>query len=580
MPGKHRAPLSGSDPDLAARRVLSHGSICAVSSPTPTEQAYIDALDIPIFDEIPYNDVEATATYIPNPMNLETELVSLPGYGIDEGLGMTAGLLGCISEADCTSVLDQRACVDFGASPLSMETPSIPTILTDPSSSLVEYYFKEVAGVFSCFDSQMNPFRSTVASIWTTSPLMYRTLQSMAAACLLQERPAFRQLGKKLRAEAISLAGAVSERDPNCLLALLMIGQTSSWFEPNDLGIQFFKQIQSQLKATSRHWTGLLGACSADKFFRLALTYWQMLLSFVTSELDQDEEHLGEIAGVDLCRIPHPWTGICDETQALLRKVGHLVRTQRARFRGIKFLTQKHLRQSAEAIEQAKILETRLIAAKRWSSIEIVSSGDAETPTWHLQLMAEVYCCVGLLNLYRVFPDLLHRRYCYEAVSGRASVATSDSARANDYLEWLQSTEDFSLCNTQAHDAQLWLTTYALETLRLLESVPTTSRTRCLQPLLLVSCASELRVPPTEMSESSMSSGQLDPPMSSSALQTLQGRRFVRGRLRYLLSALPPLPTQMCLDLVEHVWSQHDAGIQDVYWIDVMLDQGLQTTMG
>lgn len=33
-----------------------------------------------------------------------------------------------------------------------------------------------------------------------------------------------------------------------------------------------------------------------------------------------------------------------------------------------------------------------------------------DTPVWHLLTMAEVYRCTGLMQLYRVFPDLLHNR--------------------------------------------------------------------------------------------------------------------------------------------------------------------------
>ena len=59
---------------------------------------------------------------------------------------------------------------------------SISRPLNNPSWTLIEYYFKEVAALFSSYDSQMNPFRTTVSRLWGSSLAMCRTMQSMAAA--------------------------------------------------------------------------------------------------------------------------------------------------------------------------------------------------------------------------------------------------------------------------------------------------------------------------------------------------------------------------------------------------------------
>jgi len=68
--------------------------------------------------------------------------------------------------------------------------------------------------------------------------------------------------------------------------------------------------------------------------------------------------------------------------------------------------------------------------------------------------------------------------------------------------------------------------------------------------------------------------------MSSFALKVFQARKFVRGRLNLFANVLPPLPIRTCVDLVEAIWTKLDSGDDNSYWIDVMMDRGLHTTMG
>jgi hypothetical protein len=75
------------------------------------------------------------------------------------------------------------------ASGHNMGTVSPARSLNDPASILVEFYFKETAQLFSCYDSSMNPFRTTVSRQWNSSPLLYKTLSFMAAASLVNDFP-------------------------------------------------------------------------------------------------------------------------------------------------------------------------------------------------------------------------------------------------------------------------------------------------------------------------------------------------------------------------------------------------------
>ena len=64
------------------------------------------------------------------------------------------------------------------------------------------------------------------------------------------------------------------------------------------------------------------------------------------------------------------------------------------------------------------------------------------------------------------------------------------------------------------------------------------------------------------------------------AVEVLRTRKFVLGRLTSYLHVLPPKPIHVCLQLVREVWRRMDAGEKDVYWMDVMIEKGWETTMG
>jgi hypothetical protein len=240
--------------------------------------------------------------------------------------------------------------------------------------------------------------------------------------------------------------------------------------------------------------------------------------------------------------------------------------------------------------------------------------------------MAEVYRCTGLMQLYRVFPDLLRNRLPHPE-TGEYPGSTSSTARdpffpidldsmnmfpgfaetssnpgssnttnqpntqytpssppQNTYPSSHSqsnptSTEDF---NPDLHDK--WLTEFAVTTLSRLKTIPIESRTRCLQPFLLVASCSELRLP--KSTSETLPAGDADgpgsetPSISMEAIEVSRTRRFILGRLTSFLHVLPPKPINVCVRLVKEVWRRMDAGQADTYWIDVMIEKGWETTMG
>ncbi|RLM01000.1 hypothetical protein CFD26_108001 [Aspergillus turcosus] len=480
---------------------------------------------------------------------------------------------------------------------------SIPRTLNNPSWTLIEYYFKEVAALFSSYDSQMNPFRSTVSRLWGSSLAMCKTIQSMAAATLANDFPEFGPLGQRMRNEAVEIISKENTMDDKSLLALLMLGLTASWHDSKDLGVSFFNILRKHLDVnaaeTSSHNRG-----NNYQFFEEALVYWEMLLSFVAddSAVLSGNPATGIGESVVLQRVPHPWTGIARDTQFTVQEVGRLIRAERKRVRARNFTSQADIDQAQMAITRARELEERLLGLAHPTEGEIVSPGDDETPVWHLLTMAEVYRCTGLLQLYRVFPDLLRRRLpSNQTASSETDQQPSATAPRDPFfyldpdlnLESMAWFSDSSFAppesnvpceptapSTTHSDSYYssWLTEFALTTLSRLKAVPLESRTRCLQPFLLVASSSELRLPRVTPSE--IPPDVDGPHLSSHAIEVSRTRRFVLGRLTSFMHVLPPKPISVCIQLVQEVWRRMDAGDNNVYWMDVMIEKGWETTMG
>jgi hypothetical protein len=263
--------------------------------------------------------------------------------------------------------------------------------------------------------------------------------------------------------------------------------------------------------------------------------------------------------------------------------------------------------------------------------------------------MAEVYRCTGLMQLYRVFPDLLRNRLPNPDAAQYPSTGSSardpffpidldsmnifpgfgesnSTPTANNttnpsttqYTPSSASQDTFSSSHSRSHSHSQshhptsqeyssqdlydqWLTEFAVTTLSRLKTIPFESRTRCLQPFLLVASCSELRLPQPSSDFLSTNNAQQQqrqhgtdenadaeadgastetPSISMEAIEVSRTRRFILGRLTSFLHVLPPKPINVCVRLVKEVWRRMDAGQADTYWIDVMIEKGWETTMG
>lgn len=482
---------------------------------------------------------------------------------------------------------------------LRLPAPTKP--LNDPASILVEFYFKETAQFFSCYDSSMNPFRTTVSRLWNSSPLLYRTLQSMAAASLVEDFPQLAIVGRQLRNEAIEILDKNGGTTSDTLLAMLMLGGSASWHDSRDLGLTFFNRIRRKLISLGSGKMGESATMDIDyQFFHQSMTYWEMLLSYVAENDELDcldkaspsvGEHMQDYMSLDF--VPHPWTGFARDAQNAVQKVGRLLRRQRKLAFSRRFTSLAHIKQLEKDMATASELEEFLSNMCHPLEATVLDPEDKNTPVWQLLTLAEAYRSVGLIQIYHIFPDILDRRLAREGIFN-PKACHNDNNNSHD--------DDGAPKNGRTPEKQQrndWLTAYAVQVLNLMKSIPLESGTRDFQPFILVSLSSELRLAPhpppqTDASETGLANHMAG--INSQTIEISRMRHFIKSRLNSFLHILPPKPIRVCLDIVSTTWEQMDQRAtaaakaeqsrggsceeaEDVYWMDVMIENGWETTM-
>ncbi|KAF7195725.1 Beauvericin cluster-specific repressor BEA4 [Pseudocercospora fuligena] len=437
--------------------------------------------------------------------------------------------------------------------------------LTHESTELMSYYFKEVTRMYAMYDDHRNPFRSVVSSVYSHSLVINLAAQSMAAACLAEVHPRFSAIGRRLRNQAMEIVSSEAVLDHRALLALMMFGPTGNWHDTTDLGLGFYNLMRDRIDSMALSGELALHEKSINSFnfFREAMIHWEMLLVFAvdSDSMRPCKSPIGPV--IELSpnkRIAHPWTGVGRDIIQVCADIGRLVRSHRVRHQTQQFVTQAYIANMRDDLESARTLESRLLACKTPDASTILEPDDPGTPVWHLTTLAEVYRYAGLSQLYRVFPDVLLERL-------RGETPDSLTISSDEHRE-----TDRERCNR-------WLTAFSLEALRLLQTVPLESGTRDFQPFLLVALSSELVC---DRSQSPHAPGFDDmggESIDTEFVEVSMIRKFVLDRLAHCLRLLPPKPIRVAMDIVKETWRRIDSGLQDVYWLDVMMQNCWETIL-
>ncbi|KAJ4286040.1 hypothetical protein N0V90_013387 [Kalmusia sp. IMI 367209] len=485
-------------------------------------------------------------------------------FGPMEGFDVDPGPVDCInfdteefpqppdevaSTAQSSPRLSRSLLLDFYRLP--SPSPSA-TSVDDVESVLIQHYFKDVCALFSTFDSALNPFRTTILRIYQDTPSIYYAIQSMSAAHLANTFPNMAQVGVDMQGRARNALRTE--------LSLVQSGQLARW--------QCAWREEFLATARSLILPRLLSNTDGEQkqretqFFEESLIYWEMLMGFVTPDAmtfaPSGLRARGTPKKVSSARkpdgkiVPHPWTGIAPTIQILFAEVGRLVRRERMR----EVTSNIDIRRQQENISNAATLEEDLLAAEYPLADEIADLGDEMTSKQDFVVIAEAYRCAGLLELYRVFPSILRRRL------------------GTKKFEWADNV-DFKFPTPRYEtpyedtDTKLWLNSLSMHILDMIDSIPSSSGTICIQPILLVAAASELRF---------VSSVDFFDVYANDA-KVRRFREFVVKRLQEYAMRLPAKPLRKMIDLIKEVWCRQDNG-DNVFWLDVMDEKGYQTVIG
>jgi hypothetical protein len=484
---------------------------------------------------------------------------------------------------------------------------TVPEFLLHLPTMLVEYYFNYVCQIFSSFDGTLNPFRSTVGKLWEGSAPIYYAIQSMAAAYLANHFPRMSPVGVQMQRETyhslyqVQQGGRdMSENLDKALLTVLLVGQTTAWHNPRDLGLVHLKTAKSLNRRRLLQQIGDIGSreLRQNEFFEQCILYWDMLAGFVEDDVDEFSFDSFEISqsqiatpGSNSCAssdnekvFPHPWTGVAPKVQRLFAQVGRVVRRYRKitaqEVASLDFLSldlgfESEFSQDCvatiEILSKAQSLEEELLSFKPPSISSLVDAGDENTPVQQYLYLAEAYRYAALLEIYRIFPSILFTRVPHTE-DGFASSSSSLNSNLNvfSFLPALAS---------QAPDD--FLISLALHIISLLEKLPPTSGTRCLQPIVVIAAASELRFSPASTSDPFMpaAASSIFNSLTNREVDIASARRFVVTRLQEFQLSLPAKPIVKALQVIQETWARADLG-QEVFWMDVMQEMGLESIFG
>jgi hypothetical protein len=471
------------------------------------------------------------------------------------------------SSREASPRLSRSLLLDFYRLPSPSPSPSSPD---DVESLLIQHYFKDVCAVFSSFDSILNPFRTTIGRIYQDCPSINYAIQSMAAAHLANTFPNMATVGVDLQRKAfdalqaeLPLVQSGQASATKTFLSIMLLGLTTSWHDSSALGLEYLSTARSLILPK------LLSRSEEDEvqreaqFFEESLIHWEMLMGFVT----EDAMSFSSPSGLRPRRVskqngpaarrsdgkivPHPWTGIAPTGQFLLAEVGRLVRRERSLDKD----SAVDIRRRQENALNAASLEEDLLALEHPSVDELADTGDERTPKQDFIVIAEAYRCAGLLELYRVFPSILRKRL------------GNDKTSAGDNVDFHFPMPRFETPYEDT-DIKLWLNSLAMHILQSVESLPSSSGTFCVQPLLLVIAASEL---------SFISSVDFFDVHANDS-KILSAREFAIRRLQEFALRLPNKPLRQMIQLIKETWRQSDEG-QDAFWIDIMNEKGWHTIM-
>lgn len=445
-----------------------------------------------------------------------------------------------------------RRVSDFAESP--------PNEVINLSSALSDFFFREVIALYCTWDSSANNMRILTGNMWQSSGIIYHTIQSMAASCLAGNFPHLAAVAKRERSHAVDhlhgrVKAVVSKEER--LLSLMLLGHTASWFDPHDLGQDQFHDAWIMTNS----WALEMQKDSNWPFFEQSMDNWSMLLAFLTDKgIDSVIPPLS--TGPDQptqSTMPHPFSGISHQLAKLVTYTGRLVFRVRKRLLNVIYMTETDMDDFRDWFREARSIERRLCAYIPMNVSCMVDPGDPTISLDHFQQMDQAFQYMALLQIYRVFPDLLTERY----------------QPWNTHAILLPQA---ALKKPTREEMDAWLTELAIHILSILQKIPFESPTRSVQPFIFTAVSGELKYPrhPVDLSDGVSAPFQ---PIDQASIKVARARQFILSRLSAYGNILTVGKVQQICRLIKAVWDALDAGDADVFWVDVTYKKQLGTMM-
>lgn len=366
----------------------------------------------------------------------------------------------------------------------------------------------------------------------------------------------------------------------------MILMSSKPWHNPRSTGSAHFAGARALVTA----WLSTQKYCTLSPQARLIvpmLIYWEMLASFVMPDgggiIYHLEMHLGRLFPVIEPRRPdkqteklklHPLTGAATQVYLLFAKVGHHVRrrvvTLRAAGRSLSsrsamqdeslFSNQSNLpRSGSSSIEE---IEEALLAYEIPSIEQVEETNDIHTPAHDILSVAEAYRLAALLQIYRTFPFLLRVRLPVARQNSRVDFTPPKSFQSS------------SNSHDEAGEKAMNLFLFGLATniLELISHISPESRTRTIQPLILMMAANELYRPATH------ETAHTD--MGEDGFRVIDHwRKFVSSRLLGCIRYVSVTSLATTMDVVKEMWKDMDSG-RRVFWLDIIINHNWETLLG
>ncbi|KAG9757569.1 hypothetical protein KCU73_g4341, partial [Aureobasidium melanogenum] len=562
------------------------------------DQSKDQAIHIPdstFFEHLEPHDMVFGSLELPQFMNASTVLTELAQW--DEQFASTSAI-------EMTAAPDDMACIYQTPGPPEM-TPlawheqssthfatdpvaeiSVPTqygsipadfdLSTDRRNALMDFYFQKVAPIFSCYDGGKNPFHHLVAQVWyrsnqSSAEYLVSSIQSLAAVFHAKDEPSRRTevfFLQRRTQEQLEQVPESQRHGSKYLFALVLLSISFMYSQDVPSSFKALKMLRDILQHEATEDTSRISQLQ-DRELRF---FWGLQVYCEVFFACTDEVYcppsipmqvLGAKNDVKTRIYPHPFTGVANSISSALLEVIQLVRRQRKLAKSHAFASRKYLDAIQSLMEEAVILEERVYTQAIPSIDDIEDPKDPLTPLEHLVKMAECNHQTALLQIYRVFPDVLVKRLRNSA--GQDEMPVTDSTMERHCLSM------------------------ALHIIDTLSSIPNSSSTTPFQTVLLLSTSSELGLrsgSPSVISCSPPGTSLLDNlatacklPLSMDLdelernLRIFGAREFVVKRLHESQQSIPGDRLPKLLNIVQKVWALLDDNQRQetIYWYDVVM---------